>query len=205
MCHIIWIGQCKTKSSYCWVLIYSIPLYPVIIFFILIYWNKPNIKVEVRQSYWLAWTDNFRYVFRRYGCGSGNMQPVYLCQEYRNPATHRRRGSSRLWKGQQCCHFLCLYMHVHTPGCDRHNRCSCTNALAVLKIKTICYSRDRSENWLDLAKVTFTMPARPVKFTRYCLTRWISNIPGIFEIHWVRQYFYVAVYGIKARNRLKWQ
>ena len=25
-------------------------------------------------------------------------------------------------------------------------------------------------------------------FTKYCLTQWISKLPGSFEIHWVRQY-----------------
>ena len=25
-------------------------------------------------------------------------------------------------------------------------------------------------------------------FTKYCLTRWVSKLPGNFEIHWVRQY-----------------
>ena len=32
------------------------------------------------------------------------------------------------------------------------------------------------------------MPARPVEFTRYFLTQWISKFPGIFEIQRVRQY-----------------
>ena len=25
-------------------------------------------------------------------------------------------------------------------------------------------------------------------FIDYCLTQWISELPGSFEIHWVRQY-----------------
>ena len=32
------------------------------------------------------------------------------------------------------------------------------------------------------------MPARPVTFTRYCLTRGISKLPGTLEMHWVIQY-----------------
>ena len=42
------------------------------------------------------------------------------------------------------------------------------------------------------------MPARPVKFTRYCLTQWISKLPGSFEIHWVRQNLIsMVLFGIK--------
>ena len=37
------------------------------------------------------------------------------------------------------------------------------------------------------------MPARTVKFTRYCHTRWISKVPGSFEIHLVN----IASFGIK--------
>ena len=39
-----------------------------------------------------------------------------------------------------------------------------------------------------LQPVVFTMPARPIKFTKYCLTQWISKLPVSFEIHWVGQY-----------------
>ena len=31
------------------------------------------------------------------------------------------------------------------------------------------------------------MPTRPMKFTRYCLTQWISKLHRSFEIYWVRQ------------------
>ena len=27
-----------------------------------------------------------------------------------------------------------------------------------------------------------------ITFTKYCLTQWISNLSGSFEIYWVRQY-----------------
>ena len=59
---------------------------------------------------------------------------------------------------------------------------------SVLRIRTICHAQDL---W-KLARscrpaVAFTMPARPMKFTRYCLTQWISKLSGCFEIHWVRQ------------------
>ena len=32
------------------------------------------------------------------------------------------------------------------------------------------------------------MTTKPVKFTRYWLTQWISKLPRSFEIHWVSQY-----------------
>ena len=35
--------------------------------------------------------------------------------------------------------------------------------------------------------VAFTLPARPVEFTRYCLTQWISKLSMNFGIRWVRQ------------------
>ena len=31
------------------------------------------------------------------------------------------------------------------------------------------------------------VPNKPT-FTKYCLTQWISKVPGSYEIHWVRQY-----------------
>ena len=31
---------------------------------------------------------------------------------------------------------------------------------------------------------------------KYCLTQWISQLPGSFEIHWVRQYFHVNFSGL---------
>ena len=49
-----------------------------------------------------------------------------------------------------------------------------------------------------MSTVVLTMPARPVKFTRYCLTQWISKQLRSFEIHWVRQYLVnVVLSGIK--------
>ena len=58
---------------------------------------------------------------------------------------------------------------------------------------------ETSENWLVLYTVAFTLPARPMKFIRYCLTLWISKLPaGSFEIHWVKQYFVnVVLFWIK--------
>ena len=35
--------------------------------------------------------------------------------------------------------------------------------------------------------VVLTLPARPVEFTRCCLTQWISKLPMNFGIRWVRQ------------------
>ena len=41
------------------------------------------------------------------------------------------------------------------------------------------------------------MPTRSVWFIRYCLTRWILNLPVSFGIHWVRQYLLtVALFHI---------
>ena len=42
------------------------------------------------------------------------------------------------------------------------------------------------------------MPARPVKFIRYCLTQWISKFTGSFEIHSIRQFLVnVILFWIK--------
>ena len=40
------------------------------------------------------------------------------------------------------------------------------------------------------------MSAKPVKFTRYCLTQWISKLLGIFEIHRVIQYLVNTVMSL---------
>ena len=46
--------------------------------------------------------------------------------------------------------------------------------------------------------VAFTMPAKPVKFARYCLTQWIPKLPRSFEIRWVRQYLVnIVLFGIR--------
>ena len=44
------------------------------------------------------------------------------------------------------------------------------------------------ENWLGHVNNSLTMPTRPMKFTRYCLTQWISKLPGSFGIPRVRRY-----------------
>ena len=50
----------------------------------------------------------------------------------------------------------------------------------------------------------FTIPTRPAKLTRYCLTKWISKLPGSFEIHWERQYLvHVSLFGIKYLLRFE--
>ena len=48
----------------------------------------------------------------------------------------------------------------------------------------ICHARDL---W-KLARFCkqSSLLSRPVKFTRYWLTQWISKLPDRFEIHWVR-------------------
>ena len=49
-----------------------------------------------------------------------------------------------------------------------------------------------------LSTGVFTMPTRPVKFTSYCITQWISKLLESFEIYWARQSFVnVVLFGIK--------
>ena len=42
-------------------------------------------------------------------------------------------------------------------------------------------------------------------FTKYCLTQWISKLPGSFEIHWVTQYLvnFMGLAGIVNTNVYK--
>ena len=44
-----------------------------------------------------------------------------------------------------------------------------------LKIRTMCHARDLWKWARSWEKFMFTVPTRPVKFTRYCLTQWIWN------------------------------
>ena len=44
------------------------------------------------------------------------------------------------------------------------------------------------ENWLSFVKSCIYYAHYTHKITKYCLTQWISKLPGSFEIHWVRQY-----------------
>ena len=50
--------------------------------------------------------------------------------------------------------------------------------------------RVKNNNLLWLALQTI------VKYTRHNLTLWISKLPWIYEIHWVRQYGYVVLFRI---------
>ena len=61
-----------------------------------------------------------------------------------------------------------------------------------------------------LLEVVFTMPARSMKFTRNCLTQWISKLLWSLEIHLVRQYLVNIIYlekgtykHIKYRKKIK--
>ena len=57
------------------------------------------------------------------------------------------------------------------------------------------------ENWHGLVNSCVyyaCQAATSIKFTRCCLTQWISKLLGSFEIHWVRQYFInVVLFGIR--------
>ena len=50
-----------------------------------------------------------------------------------------------------------------------------------------------------------SFPWNAITFTEYCLTQWISKLPGSFEIHWVRQYLvnFVDPTGPSKRNSLE--
>ena len=69
---------------------------------------------------------------------------------------------------------------------------SMCNVRSVSDIRTICLSWDVWKLGWSWKTVLLTMRVRPMKCTRYCLTRWS------FEIHWVSQYLVnVALFGIK--------
>ena len=51
------------------------------------------------------------------------------------------------------------------------------------------------ENWLILENtyVYYVCQTHEI-YLPYCLTQWISKLPGSFEIHWVRQYLVNGFY-----------
>ena len=64
---------------------------------------------------------------------------------------------------------------------------------SVLKITTFCHGRDL----LGHVNIACIDHARLTHET-YLLTKWISKLPGSFEIHWVRQYLVnVVLFGTK--------
>ena len=68
----------------------------------------------------------------------------------------------------------------------------------VLKIRTICHAKDLQKLALTWKQMYLPCLLKPMKFTRYCLTQWISKLPGSFDIHWVKQYLInVVSFGIK--------
>ena len=62
--------------------------------------------------------------------------------------------------------------------------------IAVYKIRENIFKSDK------LCYMSF-IPSKTT-FTKYCLTQWISKLPGSFEIHWVRQYlaYFLGLVGI---------
>ena len=61
-------------------------------------------------------------------------------------------------------------------------------------VKIVCYicSVKNQEKYLEVPCTNSDVYRSPFQnkttFTKYCLTQWISKLPGSFEIHWVRQY-----------------
>ena len=56
----------------------------------------------------------------------------------------------------------------------------------VLKLRQFAVP-ETCENQLGLVNSCVYCAPRPVKFTRSCLTQWVSKLPGSFNIHRVRQ------------------
>ena len=66
--------------------------------------------------------------------------------------------------------------------------------LLLLKIQDnlLCPRPAKIRSALENSWVYYAHQTREI--SRYCLTQWISKLPGSFEIHWVRHYLVIVVY-----------
>ena len=60
--------------------------------------------------------------------------------------------------------------------------------LSVWKIRKNIYRPDIKVTFVVISDVYRAFIRNKTTFTKYCLTQWISKLPGSFEIDWVRQY-----------------
>ena len=81
--------------------------------------------------------------------------------------------------------LLCIFWEEHGLLYRVFTEKKACDVITVLKLRTICHA------WClwklaVLQTVIFIMTAKLVKFTRFCLIRWISKPQESFEIHCVR-------------------
>ena len=87
----------------------------------------------------------------------------------------------------------------------KHNNmqtmCICLGMYPMSKMRKNIY---RSDLWALCSFQMFTGPIFQVKlhFAEYCITQWISKLPGSFEIHWVKQYL-VKFHGSGGHSKCK--
>ena len=60
-----------------------------------------------------------------------------------------------------------------------------TMPITVLKLRTICHTRDLWKLFLSCKHCIYY--ACQTHVTSYCLIQWISKLPGNCEVHWIRQ------------------
>ena len=83
--------------------------------------------------------------------------------------------------------FILLYVPTHLPA-DSLVRFPTLQTGAILNLAKFAMS-ETSENWLCHVKSCIYYARHALWYNRYCFAQWILNLPGNFEIHWVRQYF----------------
>ena len=77
--------------------------------------------------------------------------------------------------------FICVSFEFTLGSCVFNLSLRCYWARGKLKIVSNQHIVNRKISWRHASTNLLR------KFTRYCLTQWISRLQGSFEIHWVRQ------------------
>ena len=81
----------------------------------------------------------------------------------------KRRTGSWTWGHPLCASRATMF----------HNRETCVSLCRHCTISVLKFAvPETCENWLCLVNSCVTIPARHAKFTRYCLTQWISMYVG---------------------------
>ena len=89
-----------------------------------------------------------------------------------------------LWKAVSCPWQLCITLHGYIWN-------NLLNNVAVSKNRKNVYWSDVQVIFFSftvISNVCSSFIPNETLFTKYCLTQWMSKLPGRFEINWVRQY-----------------
>ena len=98
--------------------------------------------------------------------------------------------STRAWNNisHRICRWFSGMLWIYLIYFPIIFRVACLALRLVLKIRSIRHARDLWKLVQCCEQFHLLSLSDPWNLPGYCLTQWISKLPGSFEIHWVRQY-----------------